>query len=108
MDANNEKPGRSDEAGSFAIIILIIFIIGILYAIALVMINKYSVENKKSAAVMPVREQVSIEMAQEILDTIEDYYIVNKLDKRTVKVLRLEKIKIDTITIKEHVSSKNR
>jgi len=106
IDPNNEKPGKSEEASSFGLIILIVFIIAMLYAVGLVLINKYSTQDKPAAVMIPSR--VDLKLAEQVLDTIEDYYLVNKADRRTVKVLCLEKTKIDTITIKQYVSHKNR
>lgn len=46
-------------------------------------------------------------LAQEVLDTIEDYYLVNKLDTKLIKTIKLQKSKIDTITIKHGKQSSN-
>ncbi len=43
--------------------------------------------------------EVDYKLAQEVLDTIEDYYLVNKLDTKQIKVIKLSKYKIDTIKI---------
>lgn len=42
---------------------------------------------------------VNYKLAQEVMDTIQGYYLVNKLDTKQIKVIKLSKCKIDTIKI---------
>lgn len=42
---------------------------------------------------------VDYKLVQEIMDTIEGYYLVNKLDTKQIKIIKLNKCKIDTIKI---------
>jgi hypothetical protein len=62
-------------------------------------ILKEKQELEKKDTLTPL--EVDYKLAQEVLDTIEDYYLVNKLDTKQIKVIKLSKYKIDTITIKD-------
>ena len=68
--------------------------------------EKDTLEAEKKKALWD-NQNADYKLAQQVLDTIEDYYLVNKLDTKLIKRVKIEKSKIDTIIIKNGKQDSN-
>lgn len=68
--------------------------------------EKEKLEKEKKDGTWDVQNS-DYKLAQQVLDTIENYYLVNKLDTKLVKRIKVEKAKIDTIIIKHGKQNSN-
>ncbi len=68
----------------------------------LVFVDYSNLKKEKDALEKAPMEKISLDNKeiQLILDTIEDYYLVNKKDTKLIRTIKLDKTKIDTIVIK--------
>jgi len=71
-------------------------------ALFLVFVDYSNLKKEKDALEKAPMESISLDNKeiQLILDTIEDYYLVNKKDTRLIRTIKLDKTKVDTIIIK--------
>ncbi len=68
----------------------------------LVFADYSNLKKEKQALEKAPMEKINLDTKeiQLILDTIEDYYLVNKKDTKLIRTIKLDKTKIDTIVIK--------
>ena len=81
--------------------------VSILFGLALITLflvfaDYSNLKKEKDALEKAPMEKISLDNKeiQLILDTIEDYYLVNKKDTKLIRTIKLDKTKIDTIVIK--------